>query len=326
MFATRIPGSFNPAGSRIPSVAGRIMLLFIISLVVLLSQISAPVSSPTIPAALAANREGSGELSSEMSPVILQEETFKFEYAAKIVCGIQKDPKDMRLARGFYATTINIHNPNREPVRFFKKLALTFPPKEQKPGKILPISTDTLRYDEALKVDCNEIESMFFPNGFSNSYIEGYVIIQSEKSLDVKAVYTTAILDKKGRVTEHSSIDVEQIRERRNAETPCLPDLVAVPNSSGSFCKRINGTLIITVKNQGQCAAADTRTVVDFPGFGSFALPTPALAPGQLVDLSINIPGSCFDLDCEFKITVDASNGVTESDEGNNTVSDLCIG
>ena len=325
MFTTRVSG-INPAGSRIASVAGRIMLLFSISLVILLGQSSAPVSSQTIPAAIAANLEGSGELSSEMSPVILQEETFKFEYAAKIVCGIQRNPKDMRLARGFYATTINIHNPNREPVRFFKKLALTFPPKEQKPGKILPISTDTLRYDEALKVDCNEIETTFFPNGFPTAYIEGFVIIQSEKSLDVTAVYTTAELDKKGRVTQHSSIDVEQIRERRNAETPCLADLIVVPNANGSFCKRVNGTLIITVKNQGQCAAAETRTVVDFPGFGSFSLPTPALAPGATVDLSINIPGSCFNPDCEFKITVDASNGVLESNEGNNTVSDFCLG
>jgi len=102
--------------------------------------------------------------------------------------------------------------------------------------------------------------------------------------------------------------------------------LIVVPDANGSFCKRVNGTLIITVKNQGQCAAADTRTVVDFPGLGSVALPTPTLAPGQSVDLSVNIPGGCFNPDCEFKITVDASNGVTESDEGNNTISDFCLG
>lgn len=35
----------------------------------------------------------------------------EFEYAVKIVCGTQKDPSDLRLVRGLYATTINIHNP-----------------------------------------------------------------------------------------------------------------------------------------------------------------------------------------------------------------------
>lgn len=54
---------------------------------------------------------------------VAQEE--EFEYAAKIVCGTQKDPADLRLARGLYATTINIHNPSERPARLTKKLALT---------------------------------------------------------------------------------------------------------------------------------------------------------------------------------------------------------
>ena len=139
----------------------------------------------------------------------------QFEYAAKVVCGLQKDPKDMRLARGFYATTINIHNPNDGDVKFFKKLALSFPPAEQRPGKVLPIAEDKLGSDEALKVDCNDIKKRLFPNGFPAPYIEGFVVIQSPASLDVTAVYSTASLDKDGKVTTHSSIDVDQIRERQ---------------------------------------------------------------------------------------------------------------
>jgi hypothetical protein len=50
-----------------------------------------------------------------------------FEYVAKLVCGLQRNPEDMRLTRGFYASTINIHNPNDHEVEFFKKLAFTFP-------------------------------------------------------------------------------------------------------------------------------------------------------------------------------------------------------
>ncbi len=59
-----------------------------------------------------------------------------FEYAAKLVCGLHRDPRDRRLMRGAYATTINIHNPNDTEVEVFKKLALTFPPEEQKAGEV----------------------------------------------------------------------------------------------------------------------------------------------------------------------------------------------
>jgi hypothetical protein len=54
-----------------------------------------------------------------------------FEYAAKLVCGLPRDPRDRRLIRASYATTINIHNPNNDEVEFFKKLALTFPPRNK---------------------------------------------------------------------------------------------------------------------------------------------------------------------------------------------------
>lgn len=147
----------------------------------------------------------------------------RFNYAAKIICGLQNDPNDMRLARGFYATAINIHNPNNFDVKFFKKLALTYPPKEQKPGEIMPIAFDTLKPDEALKVDCMDIQRELFPNGFPTHYIKGFVVIQSPASLDVTGVYTTASLDEKGNVTNHSSIDVKQIRERKTKVSP--PDL-----------------------------------------------------------------------------------------------------
>ena len=143
----------------------------------------------------------------------------RYEYAAKLVCGLQKSPKDMRLARGFYATAINIHNPQRDDIKFAKKLALTFPPEEQKPGKVIKISVDKLGPDEALEVDCMDIQRKLFPDGFPGpGYIKGFVVIQSENSLDVTAVYSTASLDKEGQVTTHSSIDVEAIQERTFAE------------------------------------------------------------------------------------------------------------
>ena len=112
------------------------------------------------------------------------------------MCGIQDDPANLRLARGLYATTINVHNPNQQTAVFTKKLALTFPPAEQRPGKILPISQDTLREDEALAVDCLDIKKRLFPSGFPEPYIEGFVVIRSTVSLDVTAVYSTGAAGK----------------------------------------------------------------------------------------------------------------------------------
>ena len=136
-----------------------------------------------------------------------------FEYVAKLVCGLQRDPRDMRLTRGFYATTINIHNPNDHEVTFFKKLAFTFPPEEQEPGDIIDIGEHVLRPDGALAVDCMDIQRQL--GRFPTPYFEGNVVIQSRESLDVSAVYTSAALDANGRVTAQSGIDVEEIRERQ---------------------------------------------------------------------------------------------------------------
>ena len=138
----------------------------------------------------------------------------RYEYAAKVVCGTQNDRSGLRLARGLYATSINIHNPNGGEAKFDKKLALTFPPKEQKPGKILPITRDTLGYDEALEVDCEDLLTEVFAGGFPEPYISGFVVLRSTKPLDVTAVYSTAAVDEQGVATEHSSIDVERVAAR----------------------------------------------------------------------------------------------------------------
>jgi len=137
-----------------------------------------------------------------------------FEYAAKLVCGLQRDASDMRLTRGAYATTINIHNPNDGEVFFDKKLAFTFPPEQQTPGEVRNIGQHTLGPDEALAVDCMEIQGQL-GGAFPTPYIEGFVVIQSRESLDVSAVYTCAAVDVNGRVTAQSGIDVEQISERQ---------------------------------------------------------------------------------------------------------------
>lgn len=250
-----------------------------------------------------------------------------YEYAAKFICGEQERDEHARLTRGVYATEINIHNPNDDEVTFSKKLALTFPPKQQRPGKVLPISEDVLGPDEALSVDCADVQRRLFPNGLPAPYIIGFIVIESPVSLDVTAVYTVASSDKKDR-SSHTAIDVEQIRERRKRgdDDRGLPDLVPVPDRSGSFCRRRNSKLVVTVQNQGAGPAGPSTTEVDFFAHGRQSLPTPALAPNASADLLFDIPPGCFDPDCQFRITVDATNQVTESNESNNTADGVCLG
>ena len=198
-----------------------------------------------------------------------------FRYAAKIVCGIQEEPDNLRLARGLYATAINILNPNNKVVKFAKKLSLTYPPEAQEPGAVYNISTDQLKPDEALEVDCEDLKRKLFRNGLPAPYIKGFVVIKSNASLDVTGVYTTRSLDssccpqtddgccdkkkedccasrddcckpkghgRDGRkapmIGGHSSIHVEQIRERiikDDGEEPSLADLIPVPNADPPY-------------------------------------------------------------------------------------------
>lgn len=253
----------------------------------------------------------------------------KFEYTAKIICGKQKNPKDMRLARGFYATAINILNTNDKEVQFIKKLALTHPPEDQRPGKVMVIGEDQLKHDQALEVDCMDIARKLFPNGFPTPYIKGFVIIRSTESLNVTAVYTAAKPGGWFSSRKVMSIDVEQIHERPLQEVSKeLPDLIPVPDPRPGFkfCKLRNGNLVVTVKNQGSGEAASSTTMVDFGIFGILSKPTSALAPNASVDLIFKIPRGCYNPDCDFKIRVDSTSTVIESNELNNLGSGVCIG
>lgn len=118
-------------------------------------------------------------------------EPTRYKYAAKLVCGLQPKPSDGRLVKGRYATTINVLNLSDEPARITKTLSLTYPPEEQRPGRVARIATETLKPDQALKVDCADVERRIFPQGLPASYIEGYVTIESVMRLDVTGVYSS---------------------------------------------------------------------------------------------------------------------------------------
>lgn len=137
-----------------------------------------------------------------------------FQYAAKFICGIQeKDGNILRLARGMYATSINIHNPGPKDADFRKRIALAYPPAEQKPGRVTDFVKDKLGPGEALKVDCEDISKNFLPQIFpaATPYVEGFVTIQSANRLDVVGVYTTGTLGWWSQLINRSSVDVEYI-------------------------------------------------------------------------------------------------------------------
>lgn len=253
----------------------------------------------------------------------------KYEYSAKLICGKQKTPVNISLADGFYATSINIHNPNDEKVYFFKKLALTYPPEEQKPGLVIPIGIDTLEYDEALKADCIDIEKTLFKERFPTAFIEGFVIIQSPRSLDITGVYTTASV--------HSSIHVEQIRERQRIKTnEKRSDLVVSKiDHLNVDCPKGAGTCVtqvrVTISNVGtaDATAFNTRVVLDpEKSITVNQAFTGGLATGTSKSFTVKSPpdGNCFDPDCTISVTVDSENDVLESDETNNELSESKAG
>ena len=148
-----------------------------------------------------------------------EREPERFEYAAKVLCGIvPPGAEETRIAPGLYTTSVNIHNPGVADVTFFKKLARAVPPGGQLTGGIFPIAEDTLRYDEALNSDCADLRARLFPDSDPRDFFEGFLVIQSPAPLDVTAVFSTAGVDRSGEVTGHSSIDVEVIPARDRAE------------------------------------------------------------------------------------------------------------
>ena len=139
----------------------------------------------------------------------------EFMYAAKFVCGFNPESTE-RILPGLYATAINIHNPSDGPVMFSKKIALTFPPAAQEPGPVSEAIWHALGPDQALEVDCGEIPSEFFPGVQFPPYVKGFLVVKSDRSLNVTAVYTAgAPSDPNLPILLPPTIDVDRIEERR---------------------------------------------------------------------------------------------------------------
>ena len=241
----------------------------------------------------------------------------RFQYAVKFVCGkspVQGQPQVV--ATGNYFTAINVHNPVNDTVTFRKKIAVALP--NEKAGKVSGFFDVALKADEALEIDCGDIYAHM---QMHPTFLKGFVVIESKTELDVVAVYTAA-----GASGQVETMDVETVQPRRLSPQGS-PDLIPIPDANGNFC-RIDPArrLIVTVKNQGTADAGPSETKVVFSTGGGASVPTPAIPAGGSVDVTVPIPANCFQPDCGFRITVDSTGQVSESNELNNTASGTCLG
>jgi len=113
-----------------------------------------------------------------------------FQYAVKFVCGrsVPNAQVTPPVAPGFYFTAINVHNPNPGPIEFRKKFAQALP--NQKAGRVSRLFPAALKEDEAFEVDCPEISRGLDVR--PGTFVKGFVVLQTEREIDVVAVYTTA--------------------------------------------------------------------------------------------------------------------------------------
>lgn len=139
-------------------------------------------------------------------PETASAQVFRFQYAAKVLC-VTNIPGTSAatgsVVPGSYQTVVNLHNPNLETARVRMKFADAILPFV---SEFVPANLDG---DFATKVDCGDIAQDF---GFTPSHgVEGFLVVESNRSLDVTVVYSAADLDE-GSVR---SLAVERVAQRR---------------------------------------------------------------------------------------------------------------
>ena|SRR2546425_1061247 len=119
------------------------------------------------------------------------------QYSAKFLCG---DAKELgtTVRPGTYETSINIHNPQFQPVRFVKKAVRA--PREgerQFPRPEFRVPREPLEADFAEQIDCKLIRALLGSPAGNDPFIEGFVVLiaipsqqTNPEALDVVGVYT----------------------------------------------------------------------------------------------------------------------------------------
>ena len=111
---------------------------------------------------------------------------FAYEYAVKVMCGGLAARADAPLAGGRYYTAVNVHNPgNRDDLR--RKVAVA---NRGEAGRVSNFEMMRLGPDEALEIDCALITRQA-----GTDWVQGFLVIQSTRELDIVAVYAVAARD-----------------------------------------------------------------------------------------------------------------------------------
>ena len=149
-----------------------------------------------------------------------------FTYSAKITCVPHLGSASPALMPGKYRTAVNVHNPSEEPANIVKWVTLSPPQGET------PISGDKIHESlepwSAFDVDCPHLRDEFgLPDGAKVPGGKGFMVIQSDRELDVVAVYTArAEIPSSNGVGK--SIDVETIKPKVGEGT-ILPGPIQPP-------------------------------------------------------------------------------------------------
>jgi hypothetical protein len=257
----------------------------------------------------------------------------RWVYAAKLVCGVQADTRDLALARGHYATTINVMNLSDRPARIRKTLALAIPPGAQKPGKVIPIGREMLPAGLAMATECNDVARRAFGGTLPAPVIDGYVTIESDRPLEVTGVYSTASLNAEGTAEDHSSVHIEQVRGRRVGQTDMRPRADLVIDESHSVdvicqARECRVSLAFTVRNIGASAAGPFAIAIVRSDLGAQldSLPMPTGLPAGGSQAHSTTVAYALRQNDPRKVCIRADspvNTVPEEDETNNQ---LCIG
>lgn len=253
---------------------------------------------------------------------------YKFEYAAQFICGIQKDPLNTRLGKGCYITSVTIHNPNDTEVKYCKSLVLTYPPGEQEIGKAISMGEDVLRAGGAVEITGEDIKKELFPNGFPASCVKGLLIIRSMASLDVDALYETAIINNEGNIATLQDIEVKHVFERELKQR-MLPDLIIRDFDRDQLnvdCYDWPETCVtrvtFTIENTGRINAGSFNVRVVFDPAQSVVVNQAVVGmdAGMSQVFTVKTPPgiNCFDPDCAVCILVDSEDRVAELNEENN--------
>lgn len=146
--------------------------------------------------------------------------TTEFQYAVKLVCGnvvLSPTAASTPVAPGRYWTAINIHNPEKCRDAHFRWKVVVAAPLNQTPVTPVFQRPRTIRPDEAVEIDCQQVMQTF--PAPPPAFVKGYVVLESDVELDVVAVYSGT----QGGNTLLSTFHTERVQPRC---VPVCEDLV----------------------------------------------------------------------------------------------------